>query len=159
MNKRTVTLRKADSLDSSGKGRPAEKSIPSARDERTGATIVMLADEGDRLLITGPDGRTELAVRLTSQGPVVELRGASLELLDTRRVALKCQSFEVEATDKIVMQSHGTWEQKAKEVRIEASGRVEVEARGVAIEARLGSVNVKANDDVIIDGERIFLNR
>ena len=158
MNKRTIILRKGDALTPVSKretiGREAAKG-----DERPGGTVVMLADEGDRLLVTGPDGRTELAIRLTREGPVVELRGASLELVDTRRVALKCESFVVEATDEIALKSKGTLHQKATDLRVDASGQVDVEARAVAIQARLGCVNVKANDDVNIDGERIFLNR
>jgi hypothetical protein len=38
-------------------------------------------------------------------------------------------------------------------------GRSRLEARAVSVEARLGNVDVRANDDVALEGERILLNR
>lgn len=84
--------------------------------------------DGDRMRLRDPDGRVELDIRLTPDGPTVQLRAAALELEATRSIELRCDTFAVAA------RSHA------------------------AICCERGDVLVEAGDDVVLLGERILLN-
>lgn len=112
---------------------------------RSGRRLRVDSDgDHDRLVIRAPDGAAEMTIRLTAEGPVVELRSASLELSATRDVTVRCQRFDVEASAGVELCS---------------GERVHVDADAVELNARRGNVDVRANDDVTVSGERIFLNR
>jgi len=65
---------------------------------------------------------------LTADGPRLRIEGAALELVAARSVAVRCETFTVEA---------------------------ELEA---AITVRRGDVRIDAGDDVVVTGERVLLN-
>lgn len=128
---------------------------------RSGRTIVLLLEEGgERLRVAAPGGGVELSIRLTPEGPVLELHGAAIELVASREVAVRCERFVVDAREDVVIAAGGDKREAiAGDHVTEVGGQSRSEARGVAVTARLGSVEVKANDDVALVGERIFLNR
>lgn len=143
--------------------RTVEESDPSlsAVAPHSGCTIALRFEgETERIVIAAPDGATELSVRLTREGPVLELRGASIEIEATRAVAVRCERFELAAREAVVIASGGELrETAAGDHALVVGGRSSTQAHAVAITARLGNVDVKANDDVELHGERIYLNR
>lgn len=100
--------------------------IPAAH----GRTIEVDDDEREPALvqIRDRDGHIEIDLRITPDGPKLQLRGVALELVATRSVELRCETFRVEAE------------------------------LGASITAARGDVRLDAGDDVVVVGERIHLN-
>lgn len=82
---------------------------------------------GELVTIRSPEGRVELEVRLTDQGPVLRFEAAALDLEAAGPIRARCRSFEVTAED-------------------------------ATITATRGDVQLRANDDVRLNGERVKLN-
>ncbi|MFO0619126.1 MAG: hypothetical protein U0414_41440 [Polyangiaceae bacterium] len=139
---------------------PADPSTPEAHAPsfRSGSQIA-LADgytaeatkSGDRLDVTAPDGRVCLSIKLTPEGPRVEVSAAALAVTTTGSLSLSADSMRLAAKRDLAIEVGG-------DVRIDAGG--EVVSRGLEqrIEATLGDVRIGANDDVRVDGERVLLN-
>ena len=99
--------------------------------------------EGNAVRIVGPGGDLLLTVLLTPSGPVLRFEGARLSLETSGDLALNARHVSI----------HGR-----EGVRISSEGDFESRARIQDITATLGNVNLRANDDVKLDGERILLN-
>ena len=108
-------------------------------------------DKEDHLVVTSNEGRVELSVRFTESGPVLDFEAAGIQLKSRGEVAVQCSTFRVEATEKIQVSTNGEMVQ-------EINGHAHVEARTIDMRARRGNVNLKANDDIRLLGERIKLN-
>lgn len=114
----------------------------------------LLIDQGpqeDRLVITAADGRVSLTVTITDQGPVLHLEGSGLMIRTDGDLAINARSLAIHGRDGIALSSGG-------DARISVQGDLTAKARTQNITAELGNVNVQANDDVRIDGERILMN-
>jgi hypothetical protein len=114
----------------------------------------------DRLVIHAPDGSAELTIRITADGPVLEVRSASLVLTAAREVTVRCEHFVVEAAGDVELSSGGDMQQRTGgDLIVQSRGDTHLEAHAIGLAARMGNVDVSANDDVTVCGERIFLNR
>jgi hypothetical protein len=93
--------------------------------------------ENDRqvLRLVAPDGRVCLKITLLPEGPAVELSAVALAVATEGDVTVDCERFRVSARQEIVTEA--------------------VAQRHVA---RLGGIDLVANDDVSLKGERIRLN-
>jgi hypothetical protein len=87
------------------------------------------------LEIRAESGQLELRVRLTEDGPVLQLDGAKIAVTAEDTVAVKCKTFTVESTEATVIQSHG-------EMKIKSEGELEVDSPS----------------DIKIRGKMIYLN-
>ena len=114
---------------------------------------VVAVDDASRqqVVIRAPDGRVCLTIRLGPDGPQVVVEAASLELVSQGKVAVTCESFEVNAREDIVLDA-------GRQVRISAKAELLSEAVAQTHTARLGGIELLANDDVSLEGERINLN-
>jgi phage gp45-like len=74
----------------------AEQLLPSGR-----SVIVKTADGREELEIRSPQGEMEVRIVLTETGPVVQLRGARLELESPEMIALNCRRLEVNAVEDV----------------------------------------------------------
>ncbi len=116
-------------------------------------------DGEDTLKIRAPSGEVELAIRLTPKGPVLQLKGASIELETTGRIAMTCDDFVVSAKKGVEIESGGDLNEKVKGNRqVEVGGHSKVAAKSAAIEAKDGRVDIDATDDISVQGKLIFLN-
>jgi hypothetical protein len=93
--------------------------------------------ENDRkvLRLTAPDGRVCLKIALLPEGPSVELSAVALAVATEGDVTVECERFLVNARDEIVTEAVAQYHR-----------------------ARLGGIDLVANDDVSLKGERIRLN-
>lgn len=96
---------------------------------------VAAAGADDLVEIRGQGGVVELRIRLTSEGPVLQLEGVRLSLKAADAVDVECASFNVRARDAVELCSGG-------EVRVHGDAEVSVEAAG----------------DVRVSGKLIHLN-
>jgi hypothetical protein len=89
----------------------------------------------EQLTVRSAAGRLELRVRLTADGPVLDVEAIGLTLRSAGEVAVDCERFVVNAREDVA-----------------------IEALAVRVESKLGNVELQANDDVIVRGERVRLN-
>ncbi len=115
--------------------------------------------DDDVLTVSAADGRVELRVRFTEAGPVLSFEAAGLRLGSPGEVTVACDRFRVEAREAVELRSGGSIETSAEgEAVMRAGGAARVEGRAVEVRSRRGDVDLKANDDVRLRGERIKLN-
>ena len=95
------------------------------------------------MTIHGPAGEVLLEVVLTPAGPVLRFHAAQVQLDCKGSFKVRCESFDVQTTGDIVQQAGGT---------------LRAESNEMSLEARRGNVDVRANDDVNLNGERVRLN-
>lgn len=101
--------------------------------------------------IHAPDGRLCLKITLTEAGPLVELSSVALSIKAQSEIRLDCERLEINAQKQLELRS-------GDRLSLYAEGDLRSEAFSQRIIARRGDVAVKANDDVMLDGERIRLN-
>ena len=116
-------------------------------DERTvyldhGRTLAVISSgsgsnssSGETIEIRSSSGQVELRIRMTEDGPVLQLDGVKLEISAQESVAVRCQDFTVEAKNAVNITS-------------QAGVRVQSEAE----------VQIESTADVRVKGEKIWLN-
>jgi hypothetical protein len=108
------------------------------------------SEQGSVIRLLDARGGVPLRVELGPGGPVLVL-GSGLTIAVAGELAFDAQRVAIHGRDGIHLRSEG-------DVTIESDGDLVTRAREQVIEARLGDVRVKANDDVKVAGERIRLN-
>jgi hypothetical protein len=105
----------------------------------------------DVLRISNPSGAPALTL-LVREGEIeIRLEAGSLALRADGDLALEARSISMRGREGILLESGG-------DARIAAEGTLVQEAARQRIRAHCGDVDVRANDDVKIDGERIRMN-
>jgi len=101
-----------------------------------GRTLKVSRDGVDQVVeVRAASGLLELRVRLTDEGPVLQVEAVKVALTAEDSVAIKCKTFEVEASGDTIIQSGG-------ELKLKAEGEIEVESP----------------EDVRVRGKIIWLN-
>ena len=103
------------------------------------------------LQIVAPDGHVSLTIHVSPAGPVLRFEGAGLIVHTSGALAIDAQQVAIRGRDGVAIVSGG-------DAHISATGDLHTQARTQSISATSGDVNVKANDDVKLKGERIRLN-
>jgi phage gp45-like len=93
------------------------------------------AEDGDLVEIRSAEGQIELRVKVTAEGPVLQMESVRLSLKASESVNVDCKNFEVRATESVDMHSDGG---------MQISGQADI--------------RVDANGNVIVKGETIYLN-
>lgn len=115
--------------------------------------------QGDLIELVAPSGELCLSIRLGAAGPVVEVRAASLKVATQGDIALECDRFAVNARQDIALVSNGGIVHDAHgDLILRSDAEIATEAEGQQHHARRGNIDIRANDDVMLDGERIMLN-
>ena len=105
----------------------------------------------DCLRLIDASGVISLKIRLSPDGPVIEIGGGS--------VALKMEGdLAIGARRLLLHGSEGVEISSGADVSIAAAENIASRAKRQDLTATLGDVRVYANDDVKIDGERIRMN-
>lgn len=110
-----------------------------------GADATFLQVRGER------DWQLQIEIRFEASGPVVRVCAPVLQLEGLQQVAASCDTFKVEARERIELHSGG-------EIIQHAAGTARLEGRRVELEASPGAIRLKANDEVQLKGEMILLN-
>jgi hypothetical protein len=105
----------------------------------------------DRICLYGVGGRLSLTIEVTEKGPVLRFDGAPLTIETSGDLAIAAESISLRARQGLSLLSGGS-------VKVEALGAFDVQARSNSLEATHGDVKVRANDDVILLGERVLVN-
>jgi hypothetical protein len=105
---------------------------------------------GDLLRVLGADGGACLTILLRPAGPVIQFDG-SLMLQTTGELALSAGRLALHGRDGVAITSDG-------DVTVQTPGDLSTSARIQNLTAELGNINLKANDDVKLNGERVLVN-
>jgi hypothetical protein len=128
--------------------------LPSGR-----AIEVESQGDGDVIRFLARGGACMLTVRLTDEGPVLRVEGASLEIAASKKLSLECEDLSIAARNSAAIAVGGDLEERvAGSVQRVAAGVARTAARRVDIEASPGGIDLRANDDVRVTGERVMLN-
>ena len=144
--------------------------------------LVSTGTEESVIQILSPQGKATVTIRVTAAGPLIQLEGAHCTLAIDGLVNIQAESVSVNAARGINLCAEGDLRFQAGgdvsiggqsvsisgqkqvvqtsdgDVRIQAEGILQSKARSQNIHADLGNINIKANDDVTLDGERIRMN-
>jgi hypothetical protein len=105
---------------------------------------------GGVLRLIAADGNLPLEIAITREGAVLRL-GRGLTVSVAGPVALEAESLAVKARSGLALDSGGP-------LQIHAGGDIVTSGDAQTIVARKGNVDVTANDDVNLRGERIKMN-
>jgi hypothetical protein len=114
----------------------------------------LVVERGSReanLQILTAGGQVTLWIRVTPSGPVLHFQGAGLMLRADGDLAVSAERVAIHGREEVRITSGG-------DATIGIAGNLETTARIQNITAVLGNVNVKANDDVKLNGERVLVN-
>jgi len=101
--------------------------------------------------VKGPEGAVKLTIHVTPSGPVLHIDGDGLEIRCSGALALDAEHLILRGRQSLELSTAG-------DAAVRCQGDLHVEARALTLTAGLGDIKVHANDDVILDGERIRMN-
>lgn len=128
---------------------------------KNGHQLIIQRDGGgeETIQLTGKNGEATITIIMAEDGPVIQCSGAAIQLKAANKLSLHSPNIELNASESINLQTQGDLEQTVDgNFYQHVKGDAHRQARIQNITADLGNVNVKANDDVKIDGERVKLN-
>ena len=132
---------------------------PAIASSASGYQIRAFGDADRELVtVTAPDGRLCLSIALGADGPVVEVHAQALRFASQGLLRLDCDRLEINAARETTLRTGALVQEVAGEVRTRAGGAVDVEAHSHRLRSRRGDIQLCANDDVSLDGERVLLN-
>jgi hypothetical protein len=106
----------------------AASRLPSGR-----SVVVRTAQGQEELEIRTAEGELEVRITLTEAGPVIQLRGARLEVESPDAVAFHCRRFEVHAEECLDLQSGGDAGIMARELRVKTEGDVRIDGQVIRL--------------------------
>lgn len=107
--------------------------------------------DGDLIQLCDARGRLTLSIQVTDSGPVLRFEGGGLRIQAAGELTLEAEELHLHGRAGLDLTTGG-------DLALVADGDLASEARIQEIRARLGNVNIAANDDVRIDGERVMVN-
>ena len=112
-----------------------------------------------RLRVRGGRGDVQLQVRLTPSGPVLVLSGAALEVCAPEELTLACASLRLRTAASATITAGGALSERiAGGARRTVVERDTLVARAVTLTVSPGGVELRANDDVTVRGDKIQLD-
>ena len=105
----------------------------------------------DVLRFVATDGRVTVSIHVTEHGPVLRFEGAALTLQTAGELAIEAEQLRLHGRAGVALTAGG-------DVVIGTPGDLHTRARIQHITADRGNVNVRANDDVKLNGERVLVN-
>ena len=107
--------------------------------------------EEDRVRLLEADGTTCLTIRVGAGGTVIELGGGPVALNVEGDLAISSRRLHLHGREEVAISSDA-------DIRVEAAENSSIRAKRQEIVSTRGNLKASANDDVLIDGERIRMN-
>lgn len=136
---------------------PAEAPLPQI--EFPGGEILVIDRHHGELRLLQRDQTVALSISITDQGLVLNLNALQLNIHALEQLNLSAAKVNIEATERLSLKTAGDFVHTVgNDSHTDIAGDNYHTARVQNIRAELGNVNVKANDDVRLNGERVKLN-
>ncbi len=97
----------------------------------------------DLIQLRSATGEVELAIEVGPDGPKLRVRAVDIELTAERKLAMRCAELDVQVSGQAT---------------VAAEGELQMAGLDVRVLAERGEIQLRANDDVDVRGERIRLN-
>jgi hypothetical protein len=127
---------------------PATRTIELVAEQKLHVTS---HENENELCLTDNTGKRVLSIKITESGPILNLDTQSLTIRIQGELTLEAEHLKLHGHRALSLSSGG-------DLKIQALGDVSNSGRAQRIEAQRGNVDLKANDDVTLDGLRIRLN-
>jgi len=98
---------------------PQERLLPSGR-----SVVLRVGESREELEIRTPQGDMEVRITLSEDGPVVQLRGARLELEAADSLAVRCRQLELTTTEGTHLRSSGDIQITGRQMRVITEGDI-----------------------------------
>ncbi|HKQ70794.1 MAG TPA: hypothetical protein VJT73_15715, partial [Polyangiaceae bacterium] len=109
------------------------------------------AADGDLLRIIGPTGALTLSIGIDPTGVHLVLEAATLSIRASGDLSLVAERLDLTGRKGVRLHSEA-------DGIVSCAGELRVEAAAETIVATKGDIGLQANDDVRLEGERIYLN-
>lgn len=94
---------------------------------RDGRKLVVGEQGGDQLVeIRSESGMLEVRIRLTDEGPVLQMESARLQLKATEAVSIESARVEIKGTEKVEISGGTIGVSGEEDVKVDAKGEVRV---------------------------------
>lgn len=93
-----------------------------------GRHLALVSNQGDDLVeIRAPGGMVELRIRLTAEGPVLQMESLRLSMKAVQDVDIECANFSVHSRQAMTLRADGALRiQGAADLHVDAQGEVHV---------------------------------
>jgi hypothetical protein len=128
-------IRSLDMADEKRERAALQAEAESTEEPRTvhlaaGRTLTVTGDVEQVLELRNPGGLLELRIKLTDEGPVLQVEGAKVALKATEAVSVECKTFEVRAEERVELHSEGSLDVTSeKELRVKSTDDVRVNGK------------------------------
>lgn len=112
---------------------------------------ILVAPQSNQLFVSDPTGAISLQITMTDQGPLLQMNSAVLNIAAAQKLSLSADEIDIHAKKQLDLRSDG-------EMSETIAGDKSSTAEAYDHTARLGDFQVKANDDIRLNGERVKLN-
>jgi hypothetical protein len=112
--------------------------------------VVQRTDSGAVIRLLGSEGARPIEIEITPSGPVLRLR-TGVSIVVDRALSLGAETVTISARRELSLRSQD-------KVLLSAGGEMASDAAAQTIVASDRDVKIRANDDVVLNGERIRLN-
>jgi hypothetical protein len=110
--------------------------------------LIQRNPESDVVQLVTCKGQVNLSVYATKEGSLLRLNGVGLTIETTGALSINAERIAIHGRDGVVISS-------GADAEIKAAGELTTHAQGQNISAALGNINIRANDDVKLEGERM----
>jgi hypothetical protein len=112
--------------------------------------VVQRTDSGAVIRLLGSEGARPIEIEITPSGPVLRLR-TGVSIVVDGALSLGAETVTISARRELSLRSQD-------KVLLSAGGEMASDAAAQTIVASDRDVKIRANDDVVLNGERIRLN-
>jgi len=124
----------------------------------SGNTLLIDRDKG-QLTLLGKSQNIQLVISMTDDSLVVNLNARQLNINASEELNFSAKKINIHAEDQLSIKSGGDLIQRVGNNQVtEVKGVNKTVAQIQKMVASLGNVEIKANDDVRLDGERVLFN-
>ena len=93
---------------------------------------------GESLEVYSPDGQLEFQLVWTSEGPILKIAVAKLEICTTGEISMNCDSFNLSALQGISMESNGSVTIKSDEIRAKTTKSIHLDGEKIRLNSPEG---------------------
>lgn len=125
----------------------------------SGRTVEVHRGPNESLTIYHPTGQVEVSISLTEDGPVLSMAAAAINMRTSGDLNISCDRFRVRSRSSVDIRTDGDMvQQVGGNATTEVEGVALTAAHSVGVAAREGDLDLEADSDVLVNGNRVLIN-